>query len=160
MPAIYDPGNPNTGSLGDAELKPDSTGGSTIVVWPRTLSEAEQKRVFALADRNGWAILRGGDAGQVTTANLFVRMKGSDPSYPGGYSPTPQRKGVPCYFDDHPKASWPAVSGGKYVASHRNIGPGAPQGVNCDVEEFLGGGCLARLKAYIAETRGSYRTQG
>jgi hypothetical protein len=155
--SVYDPGSPNTGSLGDAELKVDSTGGSTIVVWPRSLTPSQQQQVFAYADRNGWAILRGGEQGPVTTANLFVRLKGASPSYSGGYTPTSQRQGVPCYFDDNPNSTrWSGVTGAKYVASGKNIGSGAPQGVNCTVPRFLDGSCLESLKAYIAQTGGSY----
>jgi hypothetical protein len=153
----YDPGSPNTGSLGNSELKVDSTGGSTIVIWPRNLKTGERRRVFAIADRNGWAVLRGGDQGPVTTANLLVRLKGASQSYSGRYSPSSEQQGVPCYFDDHPKATrWSDVTGAKYVANGENIGAGAPQGVNCTVSEFLDGGCLASLKAYIGQTGGSY----
>jgi hypothetical protein len=155
--SFYDPGSPNTGSLGDGELQVDSTGGTTILVWPRGLTQSQQQQVFAYAEKNGWAILRGGEQGTVTTANLFVRLKGASPSYAGGYSPTPQRQGVPCYFDDNPNAtSWSEVTGGKYVASGENIGPGAPQGVNCTVAALLDGGCLGTLESYIAQTGGSY----
>jgi hypothetical protein len=154
---VYDPGSPDTGSLGNQELEVDSTGGSTIVVWPRTLSAGQQQQVFDYGHRKGWAILRGGDQGPVTTANLLVRLKGASSSYSGRYSPTSEQPGVPCYFDDHPNAKrWSEVSGSKYVASGQNIGAGAPQGVNCTVSEYLDGGCLRNLKAYIAETGGSY----
>jgi hypothetical protein len=154
---IYEPGSPNSGSLGNEELLVDSSGGATIVVWPRTLSASERRQVFAYADQNRWALLRGGDTGPVTTANLLVRLKGASSSYSGAYTPASGRKGVPCYFDDHPKAKrWSDVSGDKYVASGDNIGPGAPQGVNCTVGEFVGGSCLENLKAYIAQTGGSY----
>jgi hypothetical protein len=155
--SVYDPGSPNTGSLGDAELKADSAGGSTIVVWPRSLTPTQQQQVFAYAKRNGWAILRGGEQGVVTTANLFVRLKGASPSYTGGYTPTPQRRGVPCYFDDHSGSTkWSDVSGATYVASGKNIGSGAPQGVNCTVSQFLDGSCLEDLKTYITQTGGNY----
>jgi hypothetical protein len=155
--SVYDPGSPNTGSLGNAELQVDSTGGSTIVVWPRSLTPSQQQQVFAYANRNGWAILRGGEQGPITTANLFVRLKGASPSYSGAYTPTSQRQGVPCYFDDNPDSTkWSDVTGDTYVASGKNIGSGAPQGVNCTVSQFLGGSCLESLKTYIAQTGGSY----
>jgi hypothetical protein len=154
---VYQPGSPDTGSLANAEFQVDSSGGATIVVWPETLPPSQQKQVFAYADHNGWALIRGGERGPVTTPNLFVRLKGASDSYPGRYSPTPEEKGVPCYFDDHPKAKrWSDLTGDKYVASGRNIGPGAPQGVNCTVSQFLGGSCLDSLKAYIRQTGGSY----
>ena len=154
--SFYDPGSPNTGSLANGELKVDSSGGTTILVWPQSLTSAQQKQVFAYAKANGWAVMRGGAKGQITTPNLFIRLKGASPSYSGGYSPTSQRQGVPCYFDDHPTAKWSAVTGDQYVASGRNIGSGAPQGVNCSVSQLLGGSCLQRLTSYIQQTGGSY----
>jgi hypothetical protein len=154
--SFYDPGTPNTGSLGNGELKPDASGGSTVVLWPPNLSSGDQQKVFALAKKNGWALMRGGQQGTVTTANLFVRLKGSSPSYQGGYTPTSERQGVPCYFDANPTQAWSQLTGGTYVASATNIGTGAPQGVNCSVSEFLGGGCLSRLKDHIRKTGGSY----
>ena len=158
--AFYDPGSPNTGSLGNGELKVDETGGSTILVWPRSLTPSQQQQVFAYAKKNGWAIMRGGAEGTVTTPNLFVRLKGASPSYSGGYTPTADRKGVPCYFDDNPSSAWKQLTGDEYVASAQNIGAGAPQGVNCSVSEVLGGDCLQSLKSYIEETGGSYDASG
>lgn len=158
--SYYDPGSPNSGSLGNEELLVDESGGSTVLVWPTTLSEDDQAKVFALAEENGWAIIRGGQEGPITTANLFVRLKGSDESYQGGYTPTADRAGVPCYFDENTTARWPDVTGDEYVASAQNIGAGAPQGVNCEVDEVLDGGCLDRLKAYIADTGGTYEVSG
>jgi hypothetical protein len=154
--SFYDPGKPATGSLANGELKPDASGGSTVLVWPPNLSERDQQRVFAVAKKQGWAIMRGGQEGEVTTANLFVRLKGSDPSYQGGYTPTSERKGVPCYYDNNPSQSWSQLTGNQFVASAANIGSGAPQGVNCTVAQVTGGTCLSRLKAYIKQTGGNY----
>lgn len=73
--------------------------------------------MFDHANRNGWALIRGNEAGRETSANLLVRLEGSDPSYPGGYEPTPERTGVPCFFDDNPDStSWADVTGDEYVA--------------------------------------------
>ena len=154
--SFYDPGKPDSGSLGNGELKVDKSGGSTILVWPPSLSKVDQQQVFALALKNGWALMRGGEQGKVTTANLFVRLKGASASYQGGYTPTSDRPGVPCYFDANPTQSWSQVTGNQYVASAKNIGTGAPQGVNCTVAEVTGGSCLARLESYIKQTGGSY----
>lgn len=154
----YEPGSPQSGSLGNQELLVDASGGSTIVVWPRSLSTSDQQQVFDHAKANGWAIVRGDEQGQVTTSNLFVRMKGASSSYQGGYTPTSERAGVPCYFDDNPTAKrWYEVTGDKYVASAKNIGAGAPQGVNCTLAELLDGSCLQELKSHIESTGGSYQ---
>ena len=128
------------------------------MVWPRTLTDDQQQQVFALAktERLG-AGARRGDRATSTTANMLLRMKGTSESYQGGFTPTADRKGVPCYFDDNPTATkWAAVTGDKYVAGPANIGAAAPQGVNCSVDDFLGGTCLADLKSRISATGGSY----
>jgi hypothetical protein len=153
----YKPGSPDTASLANGELLVDDSGGTTIVVWPRSLTASQQEQVFAHAGQQGWALLRGDEEGSVTSANLFVRLKGADPSYAGGYAPTADVPGVPCYFDDNSDATnWSDVVGDTYVASGANIGAGAPQGVNCTVEAFLDDSCLETLKSYITQTGGQY----
>jgi hypothetical protein len=113
----YQPGSPQSGSLGNQELLVDASG-----------------------------------------SNVFVRMKGASPSYQGGYAPTSERAGVPCYFDDNPTAKrWHEVTGDTYVASAKNIGSGAPQGVNCSVSELVDDSCLQQLKSHIKSTGGSYQ---
>ena len=151
---VYAPGRPITTSLGDAELKVDATGGSTVMVWPRRLSRRQLHLVFTYAARRGWAILRGGTRNQYTTANLLIREKGSS-----GYQFGVGR--VPCYYGTptdpmHTGQPWRRVVGDQYIASPSNIGPGAPQGVTCTVEQFTDGDCLRRLKAHIRSSGGRY----
>jgi hypothetical protein len=69
---VYRPGTPFTASLGDAELNVDASGGSTILVWPRSLGAADRQKVVAYAKQHGFAIMRGGAANELTTANLFI----------------------------------------------------------------------------------------
>jgi hypothetical protein len=157
----YRPGSPFTASLGDAELEVDSTGGTTILVWPRSLTPSERQKVVAYARDQGFAIMRGGAANEITTANLLIRLKGASKSYQGGYTPAPGRKGVPCYFGTvqqpaHEGKPWSAVTGEKYVASAANIGPGAPQGVRGSAQDLLDGSLLEKLRSQIASTGGSY----
>lgn len=156
--STYESGSPISASLANEELLVDRSGGSTVVVWPRTLSAQQKRQVFDLAKQNGWALLRGGEQGKETTANLFLRMKGTSPSYQGGFTPTSERPGVPCYFDDHPQSSsWAKVAGDRYVASAASIGGAAPQGVNCPkVQAYLNGTCLTDLTTYIRSTGGAY----
>jgi hypothetical protein len=151
---VYAPGRPITTSLGDTELEIDTSGGATIVVWPRILTPSERQRVFAYARRHGWAIMRGGTPNLFTTANLLIREKGSS-GYPFSGN------NVPCYYGtpSHPKHTgqlWDQVTGSRYVARPRNIGPGAPQGVTCTVKQFLAGECLRNLVAHIQQTGGRY----
>jgi hypothetical protein len=169
----YEPDQADSGSLANAEFQLDATGGATIVVWPRHLPANERKQLFAYAERKGWALIKGGRVGPVTTANLLLRLKRANKNYYGAYTPLPPvppdqpgRTGVPCYFDNLPQGSlWPEIENAAdpmhYVASFQNLGNAAPQGVHClNVEEVLNGVCLKRLKAYIEETGGKYDNPG
>ena len=163
----YDPEDPDSASLADAEFQPDETGGATIVVWPRGLPIRERAQLFAYAHAHRWALIRGGRVGPLTTANMLFRLKGANPDYYGAYTPLPGvRTGVPCYFDSVPgEASWTAIENAAdpmlYVASFQNLGNAAPQGVQCaSTAEVLNGSCLRRLKAYIEDTGGKYFNPG
>ena len=72
---IYKPDEPESASLANAEFQPDVTGGSTIVVLPRRLPAREREQFFAYARAHGWALMRGGRVGPLTTANLLLRIK-------------------------------------------------------------------------------------
>jgi hypothetical protein len=158
---VYRPGTPFTTSLGDAQLNVDGSGGSTILIWPRNLDAGQRQKVFAYARRQGFAIMRGGAANELTTANLLIRLKGASSTYTGAYVPDADRTGVPCYFGTVQKPanagkSWSAVKGGKFAASPANLGTGAPQGVSGGTQDLLDGSLLNRLHAHIRSTGGSY----
>jgi hypothetical protein len=154
--SVYLPLSPFTGSVTDAELKLDATGGATVLVWPRNLSPGDLRAVVAYADQNGWAVMRGGSAGSETTANLLIRIKGAAVGYSGAIS------NVLCFYGTqtqpmNSKVPWQDLTGAQYVASPANLGAGAPQGVTCDsVQDLVGGNCLSTLRTYIASTGGSY----
>ena len=153
----YEPGRPTTASPGNEELLVDASGGATVVVWPRSLSDSQQQQVLDLARRQGWALLRGGEQGKVATANLFLRMKGTSPDYQGGFVPTSQRPGVPCYFDDHPDAtSWARSPATRTSPARAASAARPPRGCNCTLEAYLDGTCLTTLKSHIASTGSSY----
>lgn len=151
---FYLPGDPNTATVADSEFRIDRTGGSTVLLWPRTLNRREQRRAFRYARRHGWAIVRGGTQGRVASANILIRVKASASDYGGSVSK------VPCFFGPTSPKVWPDVpvqAGSPYVASGKNMGSAAPQGVTCrSVGDLRAGDCLARLKAYISRTGGTY----
>lgn len=115
------------------------------------------------ARAQGWALIRGGLVGPVTTANLLFRLKGANTNYYGAYT------NVPCYFDDNndpnSPASWTDIANDlnpmKYVATFQNLGNAAPQGVHCtSVADLLNDACRSRLEAYIGNTGGLYFNPG
>jgi hypothetical protein len=75
------------------------------VAWPRHLPNHGREQLFACAQAQGWALMRGGRVGPFTTANWLVRLKRAD-NYYGGYTPLPHRRtGVPCYCDGAPQGA-------------------------------------------------------
>lgn len=158
---LYLPGSPYTNSLGNETFMPDRSGGSTILVWPRRgrLSAKEQNKLFRKAARRGWVLLRGGEENAITTANILVRQKGAAADYSGGFEPTDEVSGVPCFFDDS-SGAWSSIDDATYVASPSNMGAAAPQGVYCtSVTDVLKNRCERRLRRYIRSTGGRYRAR-
>lgn len=153
---FYLPGDPDTMSIADHQFKVDRTGGSTVLVWPRNLSKPEQRRVFHYARNQGWAIVRGGTSGRQASANVLIRIKGAKSNYFGAISK------VPCFFDPprnrhKPWSDIPVQNGSRWVASPKNLGTGAPQGVTCrSIRSLSSGRCLHDLKAHIREAGGRY----
>lgn len=153
---LYLPGDPHTSSIADGEFEPDRTGGSTVLIWPRNLSRRQQARVFAYAKEKGWAIVRGGTSGRQTSANVLVRVKAPASDYFGRESK------LPCFFDepDNKNKPWsdiPVQNGSPWVATAKNLGAAAPQGVTCrSIRMLASGRCLGKLKRQIRATGGRY----
>ncbi|MBS1676337.1 MAG: hypothetical protein JST08_03025 [Actinobacteria bacterium] len=153
--------NPNTDSVANQELRVDSSGGATVLVWPRTMNRLDQRRVFAYANKHHWAIIRGGTAGRATSSNMLMRIKGSAANYYGRLA------NVPCYFGktaspENTGQKWrhvPTGEGSKFVASPENLGAAAPMGVTCTKRELMSEKCLNELKGYIASKGGEYENK-
>ena len=168
---LYLPGDPNTTALADHQFKVDKTGGSTIVVWPRNLSRANQRQVFAYAASQRWALLRGGTRGPLTGANMLLRVKAPASNYYGSLTEVPCFYGKNPHHTRHKRVPWMHVPIGtrhhpsQWVATAVTMGKqtrhgvisAAPQGVTChSAADLASGKCLARLKRYITSTGGSY----
>ena len=153
---FYLPGDPDTASIGDREFEIDRSGGSTIVIWPRSFSKRQQRRVFRHARKKGWAIVRGGTAGRQASANVLIRVKAPASDYYG------RTENLPCFFDKPPNkhkpwSELPVQRGSKWVATAKNLGAAAPQGVTCgSIRSLRSGRCLRRLKEHIRATGGRY----
>ena len=153
---FYLPGDPDTMSIADRQFKVDPTGGSTVLVWPRSLSKRDQQRVFHYARKNGWPIVRGGTSGRQASANVLIRIKGAKSDYYGGISK------LPCFFDKpknrhKPWSAIPVQDGSEWVATGKNLRSGAPQGVTCrSIRALRSGSCLNNLKGHIRATGGRY----
>jgi hypothetical protein len=154
---LYRPRLPITMGVNDDDILLDANGGATLVVWPRRTFGRDRLLMFAKARVNGWNLIRGNTDGSVYADSMFIRFKGADPNYGGGFTPNANRPGVPCFTDDPAYADYeyrdlPA----QFAATQAEIGLAAPQGVQCSIPEFLGSACLARLRQHISDTGGDY----
>ena len=126
---FYLPGDPDTMSIADRQFKVDPTGGSTVLVWPRSLSKRDQQRVFHYARKNGWPIVRGGTSGRQASANVLIRIKGANRTTTAGSrscraSSTSPRTAISRERDPG--------AGRQRVGRYREEPPlRAPQGVTC-----------------------------
>jgi hypothetical protein len=151
-----------TNSIGNEEFLPDQDGGSTILLWPRKLGLEKQRLLFDHAEQMGWVVMRSGEETEFTTANLLLREKGADLKYPHSYEKQTDgvSPGVPCFFADHEDVMWADLAEQSdyemYIASPENMGPAAPMGVYCSVEETLTGVCKAQLQQYIELAGGQW----
>jgi hypothetical protein len=156
----YEGARYRTMSANSTNVRLDRTGGLTIVVWPREgpLSRAPiTAAIVALARANGWMILRGNSDGFQYADMMFVRFKGTNANYPYSFTANNATDGVPCFYDDPANADAPFETvPASYAAVPSMTGPATPQGVQCGLVEYVSGRCLARLKAHISSTGGSY----
>jgi hypothetical protein len=175
----YVPGSEDTFAIGNEEIKIDSSGGATFMVWPRTLGPVAEDKVLAYAKEQGWNVIQGNlEARNNYVQTMILRQNGSAGAYLGGYNPNIvegeyNRRGVPCM--DGPSdeldvdGPWYATYGlepvGKYAdipgtteyidlgsewgAQPYMMGPYTPQGVQCRAYEVLNGDCRGRLVAHI-----------
>jgi hypothetical protein len=156
----YEDARYRTMSINSTNVKLDRTGGLTFVVWPREgpLSRPRATAaIVALARANGWMVLRGNSDGFQYADSMFIRFKGTNSNYPYSFTANKATNGVPCYYDDPANADVPFENvPASYAATPATTGPATPQGVQCGLAEYVSGACLARLKAHIRSTGGSY----
>ncbi|MEU7905670.1 hypothetical protein [Actinoplanes sp. NPDC049118] len=166
LTSIFRKGSPFSYSIGNEDIKTDAAGGATIVVWPRSLSPVERRVVFALANARGWNLIEGNQAGPQYANMLLARVNGPAPTYKGGLYPSPYRTGAPCFQGPQstldpfgltamPDSAFIDIPHG-FAVTPNMLGTSTPQGVQCTVVGYLAGTCLARLKAHMTSTGGSY----
>jgi hypothetical protein len=167
LTSTYRQGSAFSYAVGNEDIIQDETGGATIVVWPRSLSPAVRRTVFAYARSQGWNLLQGNTSGPQYANMMTVRVNGPAPTYQGGLYHTDCRTGAPCMLgpqDTLDPFGLTVVPVGTpfmdipddFVATPDMLGESTPQGVQCEVAGYLGGNCLDRLMQYMDDTGGAY----
>jgi hypothetical protein len=167
----FRPHSPFNFTLGAEDIKLDSTGGATFVVWPRSMGLAQRAAVFALAAARGWNLLEGNAQSPQYSNSIWLRVNGPASTYTGGTYPTASRSGVPCVSGPQSVLdAWPSTSsltalpintgwntlGSEWAAVPSMMGTATPQGVQCSFRSYVADSCLRRLKQHMKSTGGSY----
>jgi len=153
-------GSPQNSQIGNTQIKEDSNGGATVMVWPRNASAERQQQLFAYARARGWNILKGGVETAAAPDTMIVREKGQNKSWQYALSATPGSKGAPCPQTTDPSITMPDNPPSAAVTQKNGMGPTAPQGAQCTIDETLSGDCLTKLKGIITSSGGVFSSSG
>ena len=153
-------GSPQNSQIGNTQIKQDSGGGATVMVWPRNASQQVQSKLFAYAKARGWNILKGGVETAAAPDTMIVREKGQNKSWKYALSATPGSKGAPCPQTTDPSIKMPDNPPSAAVTQKNGMGPTAPQGAECTVSQTLSGDCLTKLKSIITSSGGVFSSSG
>ncbi len=147
-------GSVENSQLGNRQIGKDVGGGATVVVYPRSATSEQVARIKAVADANGWNILKGGTQTAKAPNLMVVREKGANANWSNSLSPNQATKGAPCPQTSDPSLPLPQDPPSAQVTQTNGMGLSAPQGANCSIDEFLSGACLKKLGGQIAAAGG------
>jgi hypothetical protein len=127
---IPPPGSGLLGNIAGTQIPRTSGGGMTFVVIPESLPKSTKDLIEKIARARKINVLPMAKAGPLVKPFLIYRNKVSATGFEGSISK------VPCFtgdtFDKAPV---------DYAASSCNMGPYAPQGVECSLNNFMLGKC-------------------
>ena len=127
---IPPPGSDLSGNIAGTELLTTANGGATFVVIPASFPSNTRETITRIAKTRNFNVLPMAKLGPEVKPFLIYRNKVAATGFEGSISK------VPCYTGA-PFGTAPA----DYAASSCNMGPYAPQGEECSVEDFLFGKC-------------------
>jgi hypothetical protein len=144
-------GSLTNSQLGNRQILTDEDGGATFVLYPRSATPKQVKAIAAVAEANGWNVLRSGLQTRAAPNILVVREKGPNDDWAYSLSPNSATAGAPCPQTADPTLPLPKDPPDAQVTQSNGMGLAAPQGQNCSIKAFLSGECLAAFGAQLAE---------
>lgn len=127
---IPPPGSGLSGNIAGTQLLRTADGGVTFVVIPDALPSSAKEGIKKIAKARNFNVLPMAKLGPEVKPFLIYRNKVAANGFEGSISKVPCYTGAP--FDTAPA---------DYAASSCNMGPYAPQGEECSIEDFLSGKC-------------------
>ena len=136
--------------LGNRQIIISPDGSATVVVYPRSATKEQAARIKAVADANGWNLIRGGEQTKLVPNLLVIREKGARSDWEESLSPNTVTAGAPCPQTQNPDLPLPQDPPEAQVTQFNGMGLSAPQGQNCSIKAFLSGACLTALGEQLA----------
>ena len=143
-------GTVKNSQIGNRQIKVNSDGSATIVLYPRSATNDQVAAIKAVVDANGWNLLRSGVQTKLAPNLMVIREKGPNDTWPNSLSPNSATAGAPCPQTTNPTLPLPQDPPDAQVTQSNGMGLAAPQGQNCSVTAFLSGKCLKDFGAQLA----------
>lgn len=145
-------GSVDNSQIGNSQIKVAKDGSATVVLWPQSATQEQVQKVAAVAEANGWNVLKSGVQTAIAPNLLVIREKGQNKQWENALSANDVTQGAPCPQSTNPSLPLPQDPPSAQVTQSNGMGLTAPQGQNCTVEEFLSGSCLKDFGAQLART--------
>jgi hypothetical protein len=143
-------GTNQNSQLGNRQIREDEDGGATFVVYPNGATDEQVEQIAAVAEANGWNLLKGGVQTDLAPNLMVIREKGQNPMWANALSANQVTQGAPCPQSSDPSITLPEDPPSAAVTQDNGMGLTAPMGQNCSVEDFLSGACVAALSSRLA----------
>lgn len=138
-------GQVQNSQIGNRQINGNDDGSVTVVLYPRSATDAQVAQIDAVVKANGWNILRSGVQSAIAPNLLVIREKGQNDTWKNAISANSVTQGAPCPQSSDPDLLLPQDPPSAQVTQFNGMGLTAPQGQNCSIEEFLSGACLKAL---------------
>jgi hypothetical protein len=143
------PGTLTNSQIGNRQIKKNTDGSATVVLYPNTATSDEINGIDAVVKANGWNLLKSGVQTAVAPNLLVIREKGQNQQWKNALSANDVTQGAPCPQTTNPSLPLPQDPPTAQVTQSNGMGLSAPQGQNCSVDEFLSGACLESFKKQL-----------
>ena len=144
-------GTVQNSQIGNQQVAENDDGSATVVLYPQSASPDQVAQIAAVAQKNGWNLLRSGTQTNLAPNLLVIREKGQNPNWVNALSANDVTQGGPCPQSTNSSLKLPQDPPAAAVTQQNGMGLSAPAGQNCTVEGFLSGDCLASLSTRLSQ---------
>ncbi|MCU0269726.1 MAG: hypothetical protein MUF83_13930 [Acidimicrobiales bacterium] len=146
--------------IGNRQIAENDDGSATVVLYPRSATPDQVDQIAAVAQANGWNVLRSGTQTAIAPNLLVIREKGQNQQWANALSANEVTQGAPCPQSANPSLPLPQDPTDAQVTQFNGMGLTAPAGQNCSIEAFLSGRCLEDLQTRLQQAGAAWSARG